>query len=93
MLKIKNVEEVRRKKQTYFFFKVLTWPTSLKVLNLDLECTKNDLFEQRIIISSSRVICKFILHVIQGCFGYMVPGLRPSYLALKEFQQAQPPPI
>ena len=32
MLKIKNVEEVRRKKQTYFFFKVLTWPTSLKVL-------------------------------------------------------------
>ena len=27
----KNVQEVRKKNQTYFFSKLLTWPTSLKV--------------------------------------------------------------
>ena len=59
---VKNLEEVRRKNQTYFFSKLLTWATSLNVnfsgkllyfQNFDLECTKNDLFEQRIIITNS----------------------------------------
>ena len=50
----KNVKEVRTKNQTYFFCKLLTWVTSLKLPSLEnysifkifhLECTKNDVFE------------------------------------------------
>ena len=53
-----------RMNQTYFISKLLTSGTSLNVafsgkllhfLNFDLKCTKNNLFEQRIIIITSNV--------------------------------------
>ena len=55
----KTVEELTRKNQTFLFSKLLTLATSLKATfsgkllnfqNFDLEYTKNDLFEQKIII-------------------------------------------
>ena len=50
------MEEVRRKSQTYFFSKLLPWATTLKVmfsgkLKFRPVITKNDLFEQNIIIA------------------------------------------
>ena len=71
---VKNVEEVKRKNQTYFFSKLLTWTTSLKVtLSGNYYIFKILTSNVQITISlnkgsssSSRAMYKFILHVIQN---------------------------